>query len=444
MIAIDPLLLIGGASMPAGWDCLDQADARDIPVWLADTPANLARLPRLTERAAAVLELPYHDPDSCVAWARSQRGRQKFLGGYGFREQAVQSVAAVSEVLGTAGISLATARRLQDKAACRQALREHGFRQPPSALCRDRDEALHFMAAHQPGPWILKPPAAQGSVGISLLGGPQDLDPALAHLARSYADFARDTGTSQDQAARAERTFLMEGFQTGTEYSAEGVCIDGRPRVLAVTEKLTTGPPHFVEVGHAMPADLGQAWEEAVDDAVCAALTALGLTWGVFHVEFWIDGPLGEPAVVLGEMHARPGGDHIHTMTQHITGLELHGAVFDQFLGRLPATGRARPLPGAAIRFLTPVPGRITRVAGWEKVLADPRVLTGHCDLTVGSVVRPLASYLDRTSYVVTSGPTRRAAADSAIELCTTVRVETDACPGPDTRPAPDRDKQLS
>jgi ATP-grasp domain/L-amino acid ligase C-terminal domain 2 len=416
-MAVDPLLLIGGASMPAGRDCLDQAQARGIPVWLADTPANLARLPQLTDRAAHVLELPYHDPDSCVAWAH--RNRQEFLGVYGFREQAVQSVAAVSEVLGTAGISLATARWLQDKAACRQALREHGFPQPPSALCRDRDEALRFMAAHQPGPWVLKPPAAQGSVGISLLTGPQDLDPGLAHLASSYADFARDTGAGQD--GRAERAFLMEVFQTGTEYSAEGVCIDGHPRVLAVTEKLTTGAPHFVEVGHAMPAELGPVLHDAVDATVRAALPALGLTWGVFHVEFWIDGH----SVVLGELHARPGGDHIHTMTQHVTGLELHGAVFDQFLGRPPATGRAQPLPGAAIRFLTPVPGRITGVTGWDKVLADPRILTGHCDLTVGGFVRPLTSYLDRTSYVVTSGPTRRAAVDSAVELCTTVRVDT-------------------
>ncbi|HEX2298426.1 MAG TPA: ATP-grasp domain-containing protein, partial [Pseudonocardiaceae bacterium] len=341
----DPLLLIGGASLPAGRDCLDQADARGIPVWLADTPANLARLPELTHRAAWVLELPYQEPQTCVAWARSQRERQRYLGVYGFREQAVQSVAAVSEVFGTAGIGLATARTLQDKAACRQALRESGFSQPPSALCRSRQDALRFMAAHQPGPWILKPPAAQGSVGISLLHGPADLDPALAHLAASCAAFARDSGASPALRPASTEPFLMEGFQTGTEYSVEGVCLDGRPQVLVVTEKLTTGAPHFVEIGHAMPAALGPVWQQTVDDTVCAALTALGLTWGVFHVELWLDSSPEQdptrPAVVLGELHARPGGDHIHTMTQHVTGLELHGAVFDQMLGRPPAAGRA-------------------------------------------------------------------------------------------------------
>ncbi|MGH3533318.1 MAG: ATP-grasp domain-containing protein [Pseudonocardiaceae bacterium] len=443
MSAVDPLLLIGGASLPAGRDCLDQANARGIPVWLADTSANLARLPQLTQRAVRVVELPYYAPDSCVSWARLQRGKQEFLGVYGFREQAVQSVAAMSEVLGTAGIGLATARKLQDKAACRQALRECGFRQPPSARCRDRAEALRFMAAHKPGPWVLKPPAAQGSIGISLLNDPGDLDPALTHLASSCADFAHDTGASQDHrtvSTDPAATFLMEGFQTGVEYSAEGVCLDGRPRVLVVTEKSTTGPPHFVEIGHAMPADLGQVRQEAVEGTVCAALTALGLTWGVFHVELWIDGH----EVVLGEMHARPGGDHIHTMTQHVTDLELHGTVLDQFLGRVPAARPARPLPGAAIRFLTPAPGRITRVTGWNEVLADPRVLTGHCDLAIGQVIRPLTSYLDRTSYVVATGPTRQSAADSAIELCTTVRVETAACSSPDTRPVPDKNRQVS
>jgi hypothetical protein len=208
--------------------------------------------------------------------------------------------------------------------------------------------------------------------------------------------------------------------------------------VLIITEKLTTGPPHFVEIGHSMPADLGPVLQQAVDDTVCAALTALGLTWGVFHVELWLDGH----EVVLGEVHARPGGDHIHTMTQHVTGLELHGTVFDQFMGRRPAAAKhARLRPGAAIRFLTPAAGRITGVTGWEKVLADPRVLTGHCDLTVGGVVRPLTSYLGRNSYVVTTGLTREAAVDSAVELCATVQVETDSCASPGARLVPDEDK---
>ncbi|MGH3550727.1 MAG: ATP-grasp domain-containing protein [Pseudonocardiaceae bacterium] len=443
MTAVDPLLLIGGASLPAGQDCLEQAAARGITVWLADTPANLARVPQLTERADRILELRYNAPDFCVAWARSQHGRQGFLGVYGFREQAVQSVAAMSEVFGTAGIGLGTAQRLQDKAACRQALRECGFRQPSSVRCRDRADALRFMVAHKAGPWIVKPPAAQGSVGISLLNSPEELDLALSHLISSYADFTRDVGGIPDQmtaSAEPAPVFLLECFQNGTEYSVEGVCIDSRPRVLVVTQKLTTGPPHFVEIGHSMPAGLEPFQQEAVEGTVRAALTALGLTWGVFHAEFWIDGS----EVVLGEIHARPGGDHIHTMTQYVTGLELHGTVFDQFLGRPVAAARARPLLGAAIRFLTPASGQITRVTGWENVLADPRVLTSHCDLAVGGVVRPLTSYLDRSSYVVTTGSTREAAVDSAIELSNAVRVDTDRCPSTETYPSLDLDRQTS
>ncbi|MGH4024419.1 MAG: hypothetical protein ACRDRV_07515, partial [Pseudonocardiaceae bacterium] len=98
------------------------------------------------------------------------------------------------------------------------------------------------------------------------------------------------------------------------------------------------------------------------------------------------------------------------------------------------------PLPGAAIRFLSPAPGRITRVNGWEQVTTDPRVLTAHCDLAAGGLVRPLTSYLDRTSYVVATGPTRRAAVDSAVELCAAVQVQT----ATDPLPAPEQDRRIS
>jgi biotin carboxylase len=416
-----PLLLVGGASPAPGRDCLDQAGRRGMPVCLADTAAHLAASPDLTARAADVIELPFHDVEACAAWAREAGQAREFIGVYGFRELAMESVAAIAEVLGLPGTGLATARLLRDKSQCRQALREHGFRQPPSALCAAADEAIAFVSATPPGPWIIKPATAQGSVGISLIHDAAQVDGALEHLVASYRDFARDASLPGSVVASARAGFLVEGFQRGAEYSVEGVCVDGVPRVLAITEKLTTGAPHFVETGHTMPAELGAATETRVTETVRRALRALGLQWGVFHVECWIDGA----EVILGELHNRPGGDHIHTMVQHVTGIELHGVVFDQMLGRQSATSRWRPSRGAAIRFLTPPPGRVTAVRGWDRVRADPRVITGHLGLAPGDLVGPLTSYLDRSSYVVVSGPTRQAAADTARDLCAAIAVDT-------------------
>jgi biotin carboxylase len=385
-----PLLLLGGASADPGRDSLDQAAARDLPVWLADKPENLTARPELTARAAHVVELPYDDAEACVTWARSQD--TVFRGVYGFREQSVEAVAAVAQALSLPGNGLATARLIRDKHACRQALRAAGFRQPHSVLCHDRGEAKEVLASI-PGPWVVKPPVGQGSTGVTLLETPEDLDQALEHTGSSVA--------------------LVESFQPGREYSVEGVCVKGEPTVLVITEKVTTGPPHFVELGHAMPADAPRETAAVVE----AALRALGIAWGVFHVECWVD----DGEVILGEVHNRPGGDHIHTMTQYVTGVELHGAVFDQLLDRtacLPPPSR-----GAAIRFLTPPPGRVTRVDGWNAVAGDHRVLKSNLDLAPGTIQRPITSSDDRSSFVVATGRTAAEAIRTAEELCAMIDI---------------------
>ncbi|SFE09243.1 Biotin carboxylase [Actinacidiphila alni] len=424
-----PLLLLGGASAAPGRDSLDQAAARGLSVWLADTPANLAACPELTARAERVVALDHTDVDACLAWADTEGATRRFAGVYGFREQAVEAVAAVAERLGLPGNGRETVRLLRDKHACRGALRRHGFPQPASLVTADRTRVAAFLASTR-GPWVVKPPVGQGSSGVSMLADAAGLDRALAHL----------TGASSGPG------ILIETFQPGREYSVEGVCVDGAGHVLAITEKQTTGAPHFVETAHSLPAQLPPATAEFIVDTVRDALAALGVRWGVFHVECWVDGD----RVVLGEVHNRPGGDHIHTMTQHITGVPLHGTVFDQMIGRrvdpavlLRARGGvlrgAAAGGGAAIRFLLPPPGRVASVTGWDAVRADPRVLVGQLGLREGTVVPPLTSSDDRPGFVVATGADRAEAVAAAAELCAAVTIGTeppDAVGAPATGPA--------
>lgn len=422
-----PLLLLGGASMPAGADCLAQAASRGVPVVLADTAENLTRLPELAGAAARVVELPYTDPDACVAYARSQ---PPFLGVYGFRELAVESVAATAAALGLPGNPPAAVARVRDKAACRQALRAAGFRQPATARCTEPAQATRFLKAHLPGPWVVKPPAAKGSAGVSLVRLPAELPQALAHVRAAQAELAAELAAQGMPPAPDSGAFLVEEFQQGVEYSAEGLFVRGRPVLLAVTGKQTAGPPHFVETGHALPIALDRGSLGALHGTLAGALPALGLRWGVFHVEFWMHAG----RVVLGEVHVRPGGDYIHAMTQHVTGIELHGAVIDQLLGRPLDPAGWRPRGAAAVRFLTPPPGVVTAVSGWDAVRADPAFLAGELTLAPGTRVRPLRSSADRSSFVVTTGPDLTQAVDAARRLVAAVdvHVQTQA---PDVQP---------
>lgn len=407
------LLLLGGASPNAGLSCIRQAHARGLDVWLTDTAAHLEHAPDIVAAADRVSALDYEDLASCVAWATAQAQTTPLIGVFGFREFAMESVAAVADALGLPGNTQMAVQRVRNKFACRQHLREQGFPQPAAARCTSLEEAQRFADAHRPGPWIVKPLASMGSEGVSLVRDAADWTHAMQHLRDDH----------YGSATTAAAPFLIETFQTGQEFSAEGVFVDGQPHVLALTEKITTGAPHFVEVGHSLPATLDAETTRAVKTTVEAALRVLGLSWGNFHVEFWLDGA----TVVLGEVHVRPGGDFIHFMTEHVTELDLFGVVFDQLLGRPLDPKSWGPRKGAAMRFLTPPPGRVTALSGWDDVRADPQYVTGRLTLHVGDTINPLRSWTDRSSFVVATGRTTAEAIAAAERLRSQVLVEVAA-----------------
>ncbi|MGP4092302.1 ATP-grasp domain-containing protein, partial [Streptomyces sp. KR55] len=269
-------------------------------------------------------------------------------------------------------------RTVRTKDLCRAVLAEAGFPQPGFAVAAGREEAAHFLAATE-GPWIVKPRDGMGSAGVSLVRARSELEAVVAQL---------------------ERPFLVEEFVEGTEYSAEGVMVGGKPRILALTAKRTGAG--FVETGHRTPAPLDAVTAAAARDAVAGAVTATGLTHGVLHAEFWVT-PAG--AIVLGEIHARPGGDFIHTLVEEThPGFELYGTLLDDLLGRpVPEPPVSRGAAGAD--FLVLGPGRVASVTGWEALTTDPALVAAHLSVREGDVLTEVASSADRHGVLVATGP---------------------------------------
>jgi YbgC/YbaW family acyl-CoA thioester hydrolase len=53
----------------------------------------------------------------------------------------------------------------------------------------------------------------------------------------------------------------------------------------AVTDKLTTGAPYFVEMGHSLPSRLPPDTVKAIEKVACAAINAIGIETGASHTE---------------------------------------------------------------------------------------------------------------------------------------------------------------
>ncbi|MEV5240119.1 ATP-grasp domain-containing protein [Streptomyces cinnamoneus] len=375
------VLVMGcGPRSPHGRDQMQRlyAQARDRGVELigAEKPANLACAD--TSFFSSVIACDVEDPAAAVEALRTLDAT--LVGGLAFRDLCVEPLAAVGEALGFPCVSTLTARTTRNKDLCREQLRRAALPQPASRLVNGREEALEFLEKTAPGPWIVKPRDGMGSADVDLVRSPDELDAALA---------GRPAGVP----------FLVEEFVSGPEYSADGVAVGGRPVIVALAQK-SLGP-RFVETGHRIPADMSATQSEDVHEQVETALLAVGLTHGLFHVEFWLTGS----GVVLGEIHARPGGAFIPTMAEYVRpGLELYGMYVDDALGVEPSRVPALSRSAGMRHILVGPPGRLVSVSGWEDAVSAQEVIAARLSVKPGDEIGPVCWSADRHGFVVVEG----------------------------------------
>ncbi|HEY1621689.1 MAG TPA: ATP-grasp domain-containing protein [Streptosporangiaceae bacterium] len=390
-----PVLLVVGFVVATSWGqdqirrLSDQARRRGICLVGADTIGNLSRArPSEFGLVDKVVALDVHDAGACGAWAAGRHGIDAVLT---ISELAVYPAAVIAQELGLPGNAPQAVHRVRNKDLCRDRLRAAGFRQPRIALCRSEQDAARFMAQTGPGPWVVKPRDGMASIGVSLLDGPAGLPAALERFGGPPPAFGSLPRTG---------SFLVEDYVEGEEFSAEGVVRSGVPQVLSLTRKQVG--PGFVETGHRAPAGLAVGTAAEAAAAVSGALTEIGITRGIFHVEFWVT----SSGVVLGELHDRPGGDYLHALVEHRRpGLELYGTVLDDLLGLPPA-----PVPAAtgaaAASFLLIPPGRLTAVHGWDKLTGHPAVLAADLWAAPGDVIEPVTDSFGRHGVFVVGADT--------------------------------------
>jgi len=407
------MLLVGGAgSSPLGIDIavtlIAQAASRGLQTHIIARDADLAATRQACELADDVSVVDFLDTGAAVDWAAGQEKLgHRFDIVFSMREIAQATTAEIARALGVAGNPPEAIRLVNVKDACRQQLAAAGFRQPRVTLCHDGREARRALAGIG-GPCVVKPRSKAGSEGVSLVTGPADLAAALERLPGG-------------------EPFLVEELVEGTEYSVEGLFRRGEPEILAITAKDKFPPPGFIERGHALPAALPRDEHLSITETVRNALLSTGLRFGIFHAELWLT-PHG---VVMGELHARQGGDFLHLLlSAAIPGLEMFGDVFDDALGRPPREEVYRPTRAAAIRYFAPPPGRLESLTGWEQATSHPAVLMAELKVAPGDEIVPYASSDDRVAAIAVSADTVGEATQLARELAESVQFTVGAEPG--------------
>ncbi len=312
----------------------------------------------------------------------------------------MRSVAYACQKLGLTGISYDTAVKATDKGEMIKAFEAAGVEHPWYYIISDPAQAENVLEQIT-YPCITKPTDNSGSRGVMLVHNRKELEEALAYSAEN----GRGGGV------------IVEEYMVGSEVSVELIVWKGIPHVLQVTDKRTTGAPHFVETGHSQPSALGEQNVARIKDLACRATQAVGLKNGPAHVEIILteDGPK------MVEMGARMGGGCI---TSHLvplsTGIDMIKATIDICLGQEPDI-QPRHEKGSAIAFFQTGCGRIREIKNVEAAQDIPGVQEIAFTKFVGDKAVELSSGADRVGYVIAQADTPEKAMDICKKATATV-----------------------
>ena len=314
----------------------------------------------------------------------------------------------INDELGLSGISREQAICATNKHLMRKAFEKGNAPSPKSILAQDGEDAWSRLQNEFDTDAILKPSRNSGSRGIAKVS--RDMD---------KGDFIR----AYDEALNESRdhSVLIEQFIEGPEFSIEMIVWQGEIHVLTVTDKKTTGAPHFVELGHNQPSCFSDADVETLKAAAIAGVKALGVNNCACHAE----AKLMNGKAYLMEVGARLGGDFISTELTHLsTGVDMVAAAIDVALGVEPDLSVKEEPKGVCICYFCPKPGKLVRISNTE-VLNNPHVYLWEIYPKEGDVIPAVTSSLCRSGHVIVTEKTPQKAIELAERMIESVKFET-------------------
>lgn len=315
----------------------------------------------------------------------------------------VESCALLCEENGLPGMKPDVAHRVKSKEAMIRAFEAAGVAHPQYLAISSPEEPILMEF-----PLITKPIDKSGSRGINIAHNKEELQAALED-SFSCSDVNR---------------VIVEEYMQGPEVSVEILIQGGIPYVLQITDKLTTGAPHFIEVGHSQPSQLPQEALESIRRLAEDAVRAVGILDGCGHAEIILtkDGPK------MVEIAGRLGGDFITTVLVPLsTGVNMSEYEI------LRAVGAPKPYKkaeysgrGSAVRFIEACSGKVASV----EIEYNAEIMRGVEDLKLvcktGRSYGAAANNNDRFGYVIATGRTAAEAISRAEQVKACIKITMD------------------
>ena len=309
----------------------------------------------------------------------------------------MRTVAAVAEEMNLVGIDYDTAIKATNKAEMRIALRKNNVPIPMFFRVKTKEEFNQAVQAIKNSGYrcIVKPADNSGSRGIDLLDNYE-----LETMNRAY-EYGKHSSRSGD--------LMVEEFMEGPEVSVETLSISGRCHVIQITDKLTTGAPYFVEMGHSQPSQLSEEIKKQICKIAIDANRAIGIKDGPSHTEIKVtkDGPK------IVELGARLGGDNITThLTPLSTGVDMVKCCIEIALGQTPDL-QVKKNRGSAIRYFQQHAGIVEKIEGINKAKNIQGVVQISIVHGVGEKITDIKDSGSRMGFIIAQNESAKIAIQS-------------------------------
>lgn len=324
-------------------------------------------------------------------------------------EVSMKVMGRINDELKLSGITKEQAIRATNKHLMRKAFEKGNAPSPKSILTESAEDAWNHLQNDFSTDGILKPSRNSGSRGIAKVTRDMPKE-----------DFVKAYNIALEESR--DKSVLIEQFIEGPEFSIEIIVWNGKVNVLTVTDKKTTGAPHFVELGHNQPSCFSTEEVEILKAAAVVGVKALGVNNCACHAE----AKLMDGKAYLMEIGARLGGDFISTELTHLsTGIDMIAAAINCALGVEPCLEPSKEKYGVCIRYFCPKPGKLVNIDKIES-LNDSRVYLWELYRKVGEIIPEVTSSLSRSGHVIVKEDTPQKAIELADRLIKEVEFKTE------------------
>lgn len=320
----------------------------------------------------------------------------------------MRAVAAVATEMNLIGISIDTALKTTNKAEMRKALQERGVSVPKFFKVSNKNEYIEAVNQFKV-PFIVKPTDSSGSRGIF-----EVIDITDERLIDETYEYCRSYSRVGD--------VVVEEYMNGPEVSVETVAVDGVCHVIQITDKITTGAPHYVEMGHSQPTRHSKEVAEKIAEIAIAANKAIGIKNGPSHTEIIVT----EEGPKIVEIGARLGGDNINThLVPLSTGVDIVECCMKIALGETPDI-KPKWNKGSAIRYFKQHAGIVKSIEGID----DAKKIEGVQQIKivhgVGEKITDVINSGSRMGFVITQSDSSENAIKVAEEALKKIEVKVE------------------